>query len=267
MLGKIKTHFGLEILIQINANSFIRTKNKRGLELAVGDHVEIENDQILKFKRSNELQRKISSHRIQTIAANLSHVGIVISSLPETPIFFIDQVIVACRYYSIKPILIVTKLDLPNSERFLEKIKKIYANSLQICAPFCINSLSRPFRIIFIGVSGSGKSTLINKFIPDANQKIGKLNNKMFGNHTTSRSILFDLFYDGEIIDTPGIRDFLISNILANEISNYFPGFEDIDLQCKYKNCAHQFEPECSVKKKVSREIYRRYLEMYLSYC
>lgn len=235
MLGKVKTNFGLETLIQLTNNECFRVRTKKKLDLAVGDHLQVAtNNQISKLARVNELKRKTASLRIQIIAVNLTHVGIVVSKFPVTPICFIDQAIVACRYYSLEPIIIVTKLDLLDNEIFLDTIKAKYFNTVSICAPFNINFLPSKFRIALIGVSGSGKSTLVNKIIPNVYQKTGELNRKMFGNHTTSGAMLFDLPGGNEIIDTPGIRNLITAGMSADQIFEYFPGFENLyPIKCR----------------------------------
>ena len=50
------------------------------------------------------------------------------------------------------------------------------------------------------------------------------------------------------IIDTPGIRRFILDDIEANDLALYFREFEPFIGKCKFGlNCKHQTEPECAV--------------------
>lgn len=259
--GKIKAHFGVEVLVQTSSGSLLRVKIGRNSGHVVGDNVQIIQDHLKRLERQNELKRKTPFGN-QVLAANLTHVGIVVSLTPKTPPFFIDQVIIACRAEHIEPFIIVSKLDLPGGADFLEEIGSRYSSSVKIFSPFEKERLGGFSRLIFVGVSGAGKSTLINQLVPDANQEIGDLSDHQSqGKHTTSGSILLDLPGGGELIDSPGVRDFTPVDLSADQIAYYFPGFEKFaDTPCKFRNCLHQTEPGCVVREQADPKCYEQYL-------
>ena len=97
------------------------------------------------------------------------------------------------------------------------------------------------------GHSGSGKSTLINLLQPNAHQQIGDISdfaNK--GVHTTTFAEMFSLDADTHVIDTPGIKELGLAEIMAEELSHYFPEMRNLMGQCKFNNCQHVDEPSCA---------------------
>jgi ribosome biogenesis GTPase len=88
---------------------------------------------------------------------------------------------------------------------------------------------------------------------------------KWQGRHTTTVSSLHPLPSGGELVDTPGFRDFGLVDISSEQIAAYFPGFEALEQQgCRFVNCRHRQEPGCAVAELVgaggiSRERYHTY--------
>ena len=69
------------------------------------------------------------------------------------------------------------------------------------------------------------------------------------GRHTTTRSRLYDLPGGGQLIDSPGVRDFAPA-IQALEPSSL--GFVEIDrlaVDCRFADCRHMAEPGCAVRR------------------
>lgn len=263
--GKIKAHFGVEVLVQEPSGAISRAKIARKSGHVVGDRVEIVESRLKRLERRNVLFRK-TNFGDQTLAANLDCVGIVVSVTPKTPAFFIDQAIISCRSAHIDPFILVTKLDLPESAEFLQTLRETYANSVPVLAGMSElkDFLQKPVRLILVGVSGAGKSSLINQLVPDAGQKIGELSpHKSQGRHTTSGSMMFDLPSGSELIDSPGVRDFVPPDLTREEIARHFPGFEAFaNTPCKFRDCLHQTEPGCVIREHASPERYQQYLAL-----
>ena len=118
------------------------------------------------------------------------------------------------------------------------------------------------------GVSGVGKSSITLALLPDADIKIGDISDaNEEGRHTTRTSRLYHLANEGKLIDTPGVRGF---NPALDQNASISAGFREIDrlgVNCRFANCQHIKEPDCSVIAALSRgEIadsrYQHYLKM-----
>jgi ribosome biogenesis GTPase len=110
------------------------------------------------------------------------------------------------------------------------------------------NTLNRKSHI-FLGQSGVGKSSLINQLIPDLNLRVNELSIKSkLGKHTTTTTRLYHIPSGGDLIDSPGIREFQLDELTNKEILNGFREFKPFIGKCKFRNCAHIKEPKCAIK-------------------
>jgi ribosome biogenesis GTPase len=121
---------------------------------------------------------------------------------------------------------------------------------------------------MFSGHSGVGKSTLINAIEPSLELKTAEISKQhMQGQHTTTFAEMFDLSFNAQIIDTPGIKGFGIVEMDKNEIGDYFPEFFALKSECKFNNCLHVNEPKCAVKEALDNDAlswsrYKSYRQM-----
>ena len=118
---------------------------------------------------------------------------------------------------------------------------------------------------IFVGQSGVGKSTLINSLIPKTNIDTQEISNVIQqGKHTTSTTTLYDLPQGGELIDSPGVRDFSLLKLNQKKIALGFRDITNLSHQCKYHDCIHVNEPGCAVKNAMENGVLNA--ERYSSY-
>jgi len=76
---------------------------------------------------------------------------------------------------------------------------------------------------------------------------------------------MFDLPGGGQVIDTPGIREFGLVDMTRQELSHYFPEMRERLQDCQFNNCLHLNEPCCAIKKALEEgEIFA---DRYVSYC
>ncbi|HTI07416.1 MAG TPA: ribosome small subunit-dependent GTPase A, partial [Puia sp.] len=121
------------------------------------------------------------------------------------------------------------------------------------------------------GHSGVGKSSFLNALFPALRLKTHGVSGwSGKGIHTTTCAEMYDLpevgpTGKGQIIDTPGMREFGLVDISRQELSGYFPEMRILAGQCQFNNCLHMEEPGCVVKAAVQKEVIA--MDRYVSYC
>jgi ribosome biogenesis GTPase len=68
------------------------------------------------------------------------------------------------------------------------------------------------------------------------------------GKHTTTNTTIYHIPSGGDLIDSPGIREFQLDDFDAKQIVNGFREFKAFIGQCRFRNCQHINEPDCAVK-------------------
>jgi ribosome biogenesis GTPase len=105
---------------------------------------------------------------------------------------------------------------------------------------------------IFVGQSGVGKSTLVNTVLPDADiltQEVSE--NSGLGQHTTTVSRLHHLPSGGNLIDSPGIREFGLWHLDVERVTWCFKEFRDFIGGCRFRDCKHLNDPGCIIRQAV----------------
>ncbi|MFH0895427.1 MAG: ribosome small subunit-dependent GTPase A [Bacteroidota bacterium] len=256
--------------------------------LAVGDHVVLQIAEGHKTgliidieERKNYIIRKSKklSKQYHVIAANLDQALLIVSLKdPMTPFGFIDRFLVTCEAYRIPVKIIVNKNDLNSSiPEKAARFKKIYTDAGYECHfisafdekdAVAFGNLLKGKTTLLSGNSGVGKSTLINAIEPDLNLKttdLSRLYKK--GRHTTTFAEMFELAIGAFVIDTPGIREFGLSEFSPEEITHFFPEMFRLLPHCRFHNCRHLQEPDCAVlraleEEKISQTRYISYINI-----
>lgn len=243
--------------------------------IAVGDWVTLDREENQEtaiisaiHPRENYVIRKSTrkQHFSHIIASNLDQAILVITmKKPRTSLGFIDRFLVSTESFRIPAILVVNKVDLmegEDAEDWLLDIHEIYEPlGYQVLEVSALNDVDLVQKFhpllqgkltLIAGHSGVGKSTLLNKLVPEASQNTKEISSfSAKGVHTTTFAELFPVEGGGEIIDTPGIKEFGILDVEDDELSHYFPEMRKYLGECKYNNCQHINEPGCIVIKKV----------------
>ncbi len=259
--------------------------------VAVGDKVEFETDTqdqeevglITKIlDRQNYIIRKSVKLSKQThiIAANIDQVFLLVTlKNPKTYTVFIDRFLATAEAYSIPAILLFNKIDECSEEELTEVVKlaEVYRAINYTCLLISaitgegveeVKELMVGKTNMFAGNSGVGKSTLINRIAPELDLRTTETSEMhMQGQHTTTFAEMYDLDFDAQIIDTPGIRGFGMVDMDADEIGDYFPELFALKGECKFNNCLHLQEPKCGVKEaleegKIALSRYNSYVQM-----
>jgi len=256
--------------------------------IAVGDEVEIEKENELEnsaiiteiHNRKNYIIRQAPSHKIQyqIVAANVDQC-LLIATLkePRTSQGFIDRFLVACEAYHIPAVIVLNKSDIYKTKEFTkaEEWRKMYADvGYQLLLVSIkekkgvdeIKQLLQNKITLVSGHSGVGKSSFINIMLPDLmlkTQGVSGWSGK--GIHTTTFAEMHDLEFGGQIIDTPGMREFGLVDISKQELSHYYPEMRSRINDCQFNNCLHVNEPGCAIKKALNEG--QIHVERYISYC
>lgn len=214
-----------------------------------------------RLERSTILERPDNFGNLKAVAANINQMLIIIACEPAPQPNLIDRYLVAAELMDIRPILVLNKADLitqGNSEKLeslLERYKALgYLTSKIVSSRHQESDLSNlPGLVdqrtsIVVGQSGVGKSSFINTLLPDALLEVGELSHASGeGTHTTTKAKLFHLPCGGQLIDSPGIRDFSLWHIGIAQLQEGFIEIAALLGRCKFRNCQHELEPGCAI--------------------
>lgn len=272
--GLIVSHFGISVEVLFDSGERRMVRVKRNSGHVVGDRVHVAGEVLQRLPRKTELRRRDARGSVHLVAANLDVLGIVVA--PSSPAGFLDRAIVASRTAGLLPFLVCNKCDLDEARELAEALLPVYREVVPCFAVSAVTGagleelrdfLSEGHRGAFVGSTGVGKSSLLNALVPDIDLKVAEVSeHKWQGRHTTTVSSLHALPSGGELVDTPGFRDFGLVDISTEELAAHFPGFEALDLNgCRFSNCRHRKEPGCVVTGLVEAgEIPRERYETYL---
>ena len=220
--------------------------------------------------RKNYIVRKSVNLSKQThiIASNIDQVFLLVTiENPPTFTSFIDRFLATTEAYSIKAVILFNKVDVNNSasNKIVKKLRTLYEGIGYQCLIISaktgenidsVKKLMTAKTSMFAGHSGVGKSTLVNSIEPVLKIKTKEISDQhKQGQHTTTFAEMFDLSFDAQIIDTPGIKGFGVVDMEPAELDNYFPELFALKQSCKFNNCLHLHEPNCAVKEAIENNI------------
>ncbi|WP_341664163.1 small ribosomal subunit biogenesis GTPase RsgA [Vibrio sp.] len=213
--------------------------------------------------RSSVLTRPDYYDGLKPVAANVDQMVIISSVLPELSLNIIDRYLVAAETLNIAPLLVLNKVDLLDKEQriqyqqWLEEYQRIGYKVLLVSKQTAegITELEAELKNkvnIFVGQSGVGKSSLVNALMPDFNVEEGEISqNSGLGQHTTTASRLYHIPTGGDLIDSPGVREFGLWHLAAEEVTKAFVEFRPYLGGCKFRDCKHKDDPGCTVREAV----------------
>lgn len=215
--------------------------------------------------RKNEITRPDYYDGLKVIAANIDRIIIVSAVVPELSWNIIDRYLVVCENAKIPAVIVINKSDLLSDtqrlavEKQLKVYEKIGYQTLMISAKTGENmqnltALLSEGTSIFVGQSGVGKSSLINSILPDVNAQVGAVSEGTgLGRHTTTSSRLYHLSQGGDLIDSPGIREFGLWHLDADQITKGYREFQYVLGTCKFRDCKHLNDPGCALREAVEQ--------------
>jgi len=246
----------------------------QGLFIEVGDFVFVES---IDYKNKRAVIYDVEPRKSflkRPAVANVTLIAICISV--DEPVFDMEQAsrfLLTAECANIKPLIILTKIDLITNRDF-----NLYINKLKSWGYDCLavsiknvqglDLLIDRFRktklTVLAGPSGVGKTSLINQLIPSLSLRTSSVSKKLKrGTHTTRHVELFAIGNGSLLADTPGFnRPAIVCE--PSDFAYLFPEFRTqlTKSTCKFRNCLHRDEPGCVIDKDLERySFYRENLE------
>ncbi|GGC58103.1 small ribosomal subunit biogenesis GTPase RsgA [Marinobacter halophilus] len=216
---------------------------------------------VARCERGNLLQRPDNFGALKPVAANIDHIVLVIAPEPEPHDNLIDRYLVASESCDIPAVILLNKTDLINDQNRRQidtllsryeglgyKVARTSATAGDGKPAPEVEALVRDQTTVFVGQSGVGKSSIIQTLLPDELLRVGAVSESTGkGVHTTTTAKLFHLPAGGDLIDSPGIREFGLWHMTPQEVEYGFREIRPLIGMCKFRNCRHMGDPGCAL--------------------
>ena len=271
MQGEVVKVISNQFYVKVNNNVLICTqrgvlKKNKTLPL-VGDKVLVDiKKQVIEkiLPRKNEI--------VRPPVANIDQ-AIVVTSLkhPDFSTNLLDKLLVQLEINKIKPIICLTKKDLLSSielTNYLEIINYYQKIGYLVLDNTETKEILKELEnkiTVFLGQTGAGKSTLLNKLFPDLNLKTGEVSLALGRGKHTTRVVEIIEIGSIKVLDTPGFSALSFLKYDLESVKEAFIEFKN--YPCLYKDCNHDKELECNLKKAVlAGQVLESRYENYLNF-
>ncbi len=287
--GRVLAVYGLSSLVEMEDGKEYRCAVRRLLKnlsteqrhiIAAGDIVHFRsagNDEgmIEKVEPRKSMLCRTSKGRLHVIVANVDQLVIVASAAePSIKPNLIDRYLIAAEQWHIRPIICINKIDLVDPAD-LQPLAGVYGQmgyEVHLVSAETGQGMDRLRRLlvgresVVSGQSGVGKSSLLNAIEPNLGLRVGKVSTEnQKGKHTTTTARLIRMDLGGHVIDTPGIRQFQLWDVIPAEVAGFYRDLRPFVSLCRFPDCTHTHEANCAVKDAVADN--RLDARRYESYC
>src|SRR3954467_7889353 len=275
-LGRVLRVQGLHSIVRDEAGALLQCATRRLLKtlatdqrhvVAAGDVVwfrpEGQADGIIeRVEPRRGIVSRTSRGRQHVLVANVDQLIIVTSAAePRLKPNLIDRLLVTAEKGGIRPVICINKIDLINPADLMPLVG-VYAqlgyDVLLVSATDGLGIDRLRDRLsgeesVVSGQSGVGKSSLLNAIEPGLHLRVQEVSEETEkGRHTTTTAELIPLSFGGYVVDTPGIRQFQLWDVIPEEVAGYFRELRPYVSGCRFPNCTHTHEDNCAVKDAVA---------------
>src|SRR5262245_12674598 len=193
------------------------------------------------------------------IVANVDQMVIVASAAqPRLKPGLIDRFLISAEKGKLRPIICINKIDLIEPVD-LQPLVGVYSRmgyAVLLASASTgrgIDQLRRDLNgrsSVVVGQSGVGKTSLLNAVEPGLDLRVAAVSEETEkGKHTTTAARLLRLSAStGYVVDTPGIRQFQLWDVIPAEVAGFFRDLRPFVNRCRFPNCTHRHEADCAVK-------------------
>jgi ribosome biogenesis GTPase / thiamine phosphate phosphatase len=270
--GRVMVVHGLVSIVQDEAGRDFRCAMRRLLKslsteqrhvVAAGDRVWFRPTEqgegfIERIEPRRGILSRTSRGRQQVIVANVDQLLIIGSAAePMLKPHLIDRMLVTAEKAGIRPVICINKIDLVDPSD-LQPLIGVYGQMgyqvlvLSASTGFGVERLRRALmnqQSVVAGQSGVGKSSLLNAIDPQLQLHVRTVSDEtQKGRHTTTTAQLIPLQLGGYVVDTPGIRQFQLWDVIPEEVAGYFRDMRPFVSHCRFPDCTHTHEEGCAVK-------------------
>lgn len=203
-----------------------------------------------------------SRGRQHVIVANVDQLIIVASAAePYLKPNLIDRFLVSAEQGHLRVVICINKADLVDPAS-LQPLIGVYAQMGYTVLLASAHSGLGVDRLrnrllgkqsVVAGQSGVGKSSLLNAVQPGLGLAVSTVSAEtQKGRHTTTTARLIPLAGGGHVVDTPGIRQFQLWDMVPAEISGLYRDLRPLVSLCAFPDCTHNHEAGCAVKDAVA---------------
>ena len=217
--------------------------------------------------RRRTLERLAGNGRAEAVVANLTQLVAVAAPLPAPDWFVVDRYLAGAAWAGLAALVVFNKSELgiaPEAEAELESYAALGYPVIRCSARAAPGVAALAARLaaavsVLVGQSGTGKSSLLNVLAPEAlavTQEISRATDE--GRHTTTHAVLHRLASGGDLIDSPGVRDYAPPLPAVRAIASGFVELQAAAGGCRFQDCLHDAEPGCAVRAGVAAGTIRR---------
>ena len=233
-----------------------------GDRVLVGD-VDAETGVIERVEPRHGVLSRSSRHRAHVIVSNVDQLMVVVPADDLKPVL-VDRFLVSAEQGEIAAVLCINKIDLLDPAELVgwtglyarlgyEVVLTSAETGVGISR---LRQLLAERETVFAGQSGVGKSSLLNSIQPGLRLLTGEISSSTGkGRHVTRRTQLIELDGGGYVVDTPGIRQLALWDLIPEEIEGFFVEFRPFVALCHFPDCSHTHEEGCAVKRAVETEL------------